>query len=125
MSIGVNVVFDAVERIARKLGPDYSVKLEETHHVHKKDKPSGTGKKLASIIKNARPDMSDIDIVSIREGEVIGDHKIMFESEVDTVEIIHKAKTRDIFAKGALEAAKFLVKKKKGLYTSKDVLEAK
>ncbi len=124
MSVGVNVVFDVVENMARKLGTDYSVEVEETHHVHKKDKPSGTGKKLAEIIKFVRSDIGDINIKSIREGEVVGDHRIVFESEYDTIEVVHRAKTRDIFASGAVEAAKFIAGKPAGIYTMKDVLEA-
>jgi len=124
MSLGVNVVFGIVAGAAKKLGAGYAVNLNETHHVHKKDKPSGTGKHLAEIIKKARPDLKEVSIESFREGEVVGDHKVVFESEFDTIVISHSAKTRDIFALGALMAAKFLVGKKNGLYAMKDVLEA-
>ncbi len=123
MSVAVNLVFDLVKKTAKTLGESYSVKMEEVHHIHKKDKPSGTGKLLAEIIKKEREDLEDIPINSIREGEVVGDHKIIFDSEEDTIEITHKAKTRDIFALGAIQAAKFLVDKPKGLYSMKDVLE--
>lgn len=122
MSIAVNLVFELVKRTAKTLEKNYTVRLEEIHHVHKKDKPSGTGKSLAEIIKKERKDLGEIPINSIREGEVVGDHKIVFDSEEDTIEIIHKAKTRDIFAIGALQAAKFLVGKPNGLYNMKDVL---
>jgi 4-hydroxy-tetrahydrodipicolinate reductase len=64
----------------------------------------------------------DIPIDSVREGEIVGEHTITFESDVDLLEITHSAKTRDIFAKGALEAAKFVAGKKSGLFTMKDVL---
>ncbi len=123
MSVSVNLVFDLVRKTAKTLGGAYSVKMEEVHHIHKKDKPSGTGKLLAEMIKKEREDLKDISIKSIREGEVVGDHKIIFDSEEDTIEITHKAKTRDIFALGAIQAAKFLVDKPKGLYSMKDVLE--
>ncbi len=123
MSPAVNLVFDLVRKTAKTLGKTYSVKMEEVHHIHKKDKPSGTGKLLAEIIKKEREDLKDIPINSIREGEVVGDHKIIFDSEEDTIEITHKAKTRDIFALGAIQAAKFLAGKPKGLYSMKDVLE--
>ncbi len=123
MSVAVNLVFDLVKKTAKTLGEAYSVKMEEVHHIHKKDKPSGTGKLLAEMIKKEREDLKDIPINSIREGEVVGDHKIIFDSEEDTIEITHKAKTRDIFAFGAIQAAKFLVGKPKGLYSMKDVLE--
>jgi len=122
MSIGVNLLFKLVKEAAEKLSKDYKVKIVEAHHIHKKDAPSGTAKKLAQIIKDASGrEVSDIK--SIREGEIAGDHKVTFESPVDTVELSHSAKTRDIFAKGALAAAKFIAGKKPGLYDMQDVLE--
>jgi len=123
MSVAVNLIFDIVRKTSKTLGKGYSVRMEEVHHIHKKDKPSGTGKMLAGIIKEEREDLKDIPINSIREGDVVGDHKIVFDSSLDTVEIVHKAKTRDIFAFGALKAAKFLVGRPKGLYSMKDVLK--
>ena len=66
---------------------------------------------------------TEINIRAIREGEIIGDHEVVFESPWDTIKISHSAKTRDIFAKGALEALKFVVKKKKGLFSMSDVLK--
>jgi len=124
MSIGVNLVFDIVKKAADTLDNKYKVNIEEVHHIHKKDKPSGTAKHFADVIRNASKDHGDITIDSIREGEVVGNHKIVIDSEQDTIEIIHKAKTRDIFALGALQGAKFLVGKPNGLYTMKHVLEA-
>jgi len=123
MSIGVNLVFGIVEKSAKVLGEKYTAKIEEVHHIHKKDKPSGTGKKLAEIIRSVRKDIKEVPITSIREGEVVGDHKIVLESDEDMIEIVHKAKTRDIFAIGALTAAKFLVGKKAGIYSMKDVMK--
>jgi len=123
MSIAVNLIFDLVEKTAKTLGKNYKVNMEEVHHEHKKDKPSGTGKLLSVIIKSRRRDLEDIPINSIREGEAVGDHKIIFDSDEDTVEITHKAKTRDIFVLGAIEAAKFLKGKPNGLYSMKDVLK--
>ena len=122
MSVGVNVLFKLTREAAPKLGEDYQVKIIEAHHVHKKDAPSGTAKTLAQIIEGASQ-RRVTDIQSIREGEIIGDHKVIFESGVDTITISHQAKTRDIFAKGALVAAKFVAKKKKGLYSMQDVLD--
>lgn len=123
MSVGVNLVFELIGKTAKTLGEEYKVSMEEIHHVHKKDKPSGTGKLLAKIIRNVRKDLDDIPIDSIRKGEVVGDHKVVFDSEDDTVEIVHKAKTRNIFAIGAIKGAKFLIGKPNGLYSIKDVLE--
>ncbi|MDD2654219.1 MAG: 4-hydroxy-tetrahydrodipicolinate reductase [Candidatus Omnitrophica bacterium] len=121
MSIGVNLLFKLAQEAASRI-PDYSVKIIEAHHVHKKDAPSGTAKQLAQVIKDsAGKDVSDIQ--SIREGEIIGDHEVIFESQWDTIKLSHSAKTRDIFAKGALTAAKFLQGKKSGLFSMQDVLE--
>jgi len=122
MSIGVNLLFKLVKEAVEKLSKDYGVRIVEAHHIHKKDAPSGTAKKLAQIINDASGrEVSDIK--SIREGEIVGDHKVTFESPVDTIELSHSAKTRDIFAKGALVAAKFIAGKKPGLYDMQDVLE--
>ncbi|MBI3602479.1 MAG: 4-hydroxy-tetrahydrodipicolinate reductase [Candidatus Omnitrophica bacterium] len=121
MSVGVNLVFALIRRTAQVTGKNYEIRLTETHHVHKKDAPSGTAKTMAGIAGQfSKAKVKDIE--SIREGEVIGDHTISFESPVDLISIHHHAKTRDIFAEGSLVAAKFLSKKKKGLYNMQDVL---
>jgi len=121
MSVGVNVLFKLVEDAAKTLGPEYHAGIVEAHHAEKKDAPSGTAKELARIIKDAKGG-AEAPIESVREGEIVGEHTITFESDVDLIEITHSAKTRDIFVKGALQAAKFIVGKKSGLYTMKDVL---
>lgn len=121
MSIGVNLLFRLVKEAAGKLSKDYKVTMVEAHHIHKKDAPSGTAKKLAQIVKEAsRREVEDIR--SIREGEIVGDHKVTFESPYDIIELSHSAKTRDIFAKGAIAAAKFIAGKKAKLYDMQDVL---
>ncbi len=122
MSIGVNLLFSLVKDAAAKLPSDYKVKIVEAHHIHKKDAPSGTAKLLAEIVKKERGSAPS-DIKSIREGEIIGDHDVVFESPVDTIVLRHSAKTRDIFAQGALTAAKFIVKKKNGLFGMADILK--
>lgn len=124
MSIGVNLLFALVRQAAAQLPPEYKINMTEAHHIHKKDAPSGTAKFLAQIIKEERGEVDevDVDIKSIREGEIVGDHEVVFESPYDTIKLSHSAKTRDIFVKGALEAAKFVVKKKSGLYGMGDVL---
>ena len=122
MSIGVNLLFALTEITAAKLPKEYKVDIAEAHHVHKKDLPSGTAKFLADIVTRERSE-PPTDIKSIREGEIIGDHEVIFDSPWDTVKISHSAKTRDIFAKGALDAAKFIVAKKNGLYDMTDVLK--
>ena len=121
MSVGVNLLFNLLEYISKKIPLSYSTKIIEAHHVHKKDAPSGTAKTLAEIIQTySKHKISDIQ--SVREGEIVGDHEIVFESQEDILSIKHHAKSRDIFAKGALLAAKYLQQKSSGLFHMKDVL---
>ena len=121
MSLGVNLLFRLVREAAGKLSKDYCVTMVEAHHIHKKDAPSGTAKRLAQIVREASA--RDVgEIKSIREGEIVGDHKVTFESPYDVIELSHSAKTRDIFAKGAIAAAKFIAGKKAKLYDMQDVL---
>ena len=123
MSVGVNLLFKLCQDTARTLPADYKVDMTEIHHVHKKDAPSGTAKRLAELISKERKDApSNIPIRSERIGEVVGDHKVMFDSETEKIELLHSAKTRDTFAAGAIRAVKFLKGKKRGLYTMRDVL---
>ncbi|MDP2923302.1 MAG: 4-hydroxy-tetrahydrodipicolinate reductase [Candidatus Omnitrophota bacterium] len=121
MSIGVNLLFRLVGMSAKIL-QGYKVYIEEAHHIHKKDAPSGTAKKIAQIINQEGFNIKTEDVKAIREGEIVGDHRIVFESDVDKIELFHSAKTRDIFAKGALLAAKWIVGKKPGLYSMDDIL---
>ncbi|MFH1767918.1 MAG: 4-hydroxy-tetrahydrodipicolinate reductase [Candidatus Omnitrophota bacterium] len=121
MSVGVNVLF-RITREAAKILKDHAIYLEEAHHIHKKDAPSGTAKKIAQILREEGFSINEDDIVPIREGEIVGDHSVMFKSNLDELEISHSAKTRDIFAKGALTAAKWVVGKPPGLYSMDDVL---
>ena len=123
MSVGVNLLFKLCQDTARILPADYKIEMTEAHHVHKKDTPSGTAKKLAELISNERKkETSDIPIKSIREGEIVGDHKVVFDAQTEKIELMHSAKTRDTFAAGAIAAVKFLQGKKPGLYTMRDVL---
>lgn len=121
MSVGVNILFKLTQITAGKTGKAYTINMSETHHVHKKDSPSGTAKTLAEIAEKAS-DAKVKNIESLRKGEVIGDHSVVFESDEDIITVSHHAKTRDIFAKGALVAAKFLADKDKGLFSMQDVL---
>lgn len=123
MSVGVNILFKLVKDAAR-IAANYDVRIVEAHHIHKKDAPSGTAKTLAKIVEEASKTKVS-DIKAIREGEIIGDHDVIFESEVDMLTLRHHAKTRDIFAKGALVAAKFVASQKKGLFDMQDVLGLK
>jgi 4-hydroxy-tetrahydrodipicolinate reductase len=120
MSVGVNLVFGLLKQTAAEL-KGYHVAVTETHHVHKKDAPSGTAKTMAEIIEGVTGQKVE-DMDSIREGEVVGYHKVTFDSSIDTIEISHNAKTRDIFAEGALVAVKFVAKKDKGLFNMQEVL---
>ena len=120
MSIGVNVLFGLLRKMAEAL-KGYNVSMTETHHIHKKDAPSGTAKTMAEIVQNAGS-MQHIDIASVREGEVIGYHKVTFDGNVDTIEISHNAKTRDMFAEGAIVAARYVAFKDNGLYNMQQVL---
>ena len=114
MSVGVNVFFRSVEETARMLGKDYEVEIVEVHHVHKKDTPSGTAKKAAQIAAKALGRSEDsIKIKSIREGEVIGDHTVIFSTPEERVEIVHRAQSRETFAVGAIKAIRHVVEKGK------------
>ncbi|MBU0880984.1 MAG: 4-hydroxy-tetrahydrodipicolinate reductase [Candidatus Omnitrophica bacterium] len=121
MSVGVNLLFKMIADAARVLGDGYDVSIVEAHHIHKKDAPSGTAKEMARIVKDVSKNI-EVPIESVREDEIVGEHTITFDSPTDLVEITHSAKTRDIFANGALKAAKFIVGKPAGLYSMKDVL---
>ena len=120
MSVGVNVLFGLLRKMAESL-KGYEVFITETHHIHKKDAPSGTAKTMGEIVQNAGQ-MQNVPIESFREGEVIGFHKVTFKSAVDTIEISHNANTRDMFAEGALVAAKFVAYKDNGLYNMQEVM---
>jgi len=121
MSVGVNLFFRLVKEAAEVL-KDYQVYLQEAHHVHKKDAPSGTAKKIVQILAESGFKIKDEEVKVIREGEIVGDHKVFFESGLDKLELTHKAKSRDIFAKGALLAVGWVVDKTAGLYSMQDVL---
>ncbi|MCG2713012.1 MAG: 4-hydroxy-tetrahydrodipicolinate reductase [Candidatus Omnitrophica bacterium] len=120
MSMGVNLLFNLIREAAAKL-KNYNVRIKEAHHIYKKDSPSGTAKRIAGIIEyETKKQVADIE--AIREGEIIGDHEVTFESNLDTIVLSHCAKTRDIFAQGALDAAIWLFGKPAGLYCMQDVL---
>ena len=125
MSPGVNLMFRLVKEAARNLSRDYKVDIAEAHHVHKKDAPSGTAKRLEELVRKiAGRENEEIKIDSIREGEIVGDHQVRFDSPQDSIIIKHSAKTRDIFAQGALEAAKFVAKQTPRLYDMQDVISS-
>lgn len=120
MSVGVNVLFTILPDIAKKLGPDYSIEIVEAHHRAKKDAPSGTAKKFIEVLKAALK--KEIPSHSVRLGDIVGDHTIIFCGNSERIEIKHQAHSRDLFALGALKAIKWLMDKPPGLYTMQDVL---
>ncbi len=120
MSLGVNAFFDAAQKIAKSL-PDYAVHIQETHHVHKKDAPSGTALQAGKLIEEATG--KKVTYESFREGEVVGDHRVIFKGPADQIELSHHAESRDIFAAGALQAATWVMSQKPGLYSMLDVLD--
>jgi 4-hydroxy-tetrahydrodipicolinate reductase len=119
-SVGVNVLFWLTQKAAELLGSDFNPEIVETHHKMKKDAPSGTAKTLAEILKAVRK--SEIRIQSIREGDVVGEHTVIFGGPGEHLELKHRAANRGIFALGALRAAKWIVHKPPGLYSMQNVL---
>jgi 4-hydroxy-tetrahydrodipicolinate reductase len=142
-STGVNTLFWLTRKAAEILGPNFDLEIVEMHHRLKRDAPSGTAKTLAEIlagVRNLQLDKAarhgragivgertpaEIGIHSIRGGDVVGDHTVIFASTGERVELTHKASSRDTFANGALRAALWVVKQKPGLYDMQDVLGLK
>ncbi len=113
-SVGVNVFFKSSRETAKHLGKEYEAEIVEVHHVHKKDAPSGTALKAAQIIAGELGlSKENIKIKSIREGEVVGTHTVTFSSPYEQIEITHRAKSREVFAAGAVKAARHVVAKGK------------
>ena len=141
MSVGVNVCFKVLDIIARTLGDDYDVEVIETHHRHKVDSPSGTALRLGEVVADAlgrdlkecavygregqigARTRKEIGFETIRAGDVVGDHTVLFATEGERIEITHKASSRMTFAKGAVRAAAWLVGKETGQFDMQDVLD--
>ena len=119
-SVGVNVLFWLAQKAAELLGSDFNPEIVETHHKTKKDAPSGTAKMLAEILKAVRN--SEISVQSIRQGDVVGEHTVIFGGPGESLELSHRAANRGIFALGALRAAKWIINKPPALYSMQDVL---
>lgn len=142
-STGVNTLFWLTRKAAEILGPAYDLEVVEMHHRLKKDAPSGTAKSLVEILAEVRNvqlhtvarhgregivgerTATEIGIHSVRGGDVVGDHTVVFATNGERVELTHKASSRDTFANGALRAALWVVKQKPGLYDMQDVLGLK
>ncbi len=119
-SVGVNLFFDVARAAAAALRHGYSGQIFERHHVHKKDAPSGTAIALQRIIREASRQAEGLEITSFREGEVVGLHEVVLESQNDRIYLCHDAKSRRDFAEGAVRAAEWIAGKK-GFYDFKDV----
>jgi len=143
MSLGVNVLFKLVGEVSKTLGGDYDIEIVEMHHRFKVDAPSGTALKLAELaakglgvkleeagvfgrkglIGERKP--KEIGVMTLRGGDVVGEHTVIFAGLGERIELTHRASSRDTFARGALRAAKWVVDKLPGLYSMQDVLGLK
>jgi len=121
-SVGVNVLFWLARKAAERFGDDFSAEIVEAHHKTKRDAPSGTAKTLAELLKAARKIEIEIPIQSIREGDVVGEHTVIFKGPEERLELTHRAASREIFARGALRSAKWIMGRPPGLYSMQDVL---
>jgi 4-hydroxy-tetrahydrodipicolinate reductase len=124
MSLGVAILERSVRDAAAVLGADFKVVIAETHHIHKKDAPSGTALKLGEAVADARGEANtdDIEYQVERVGEVPGDHEVTFRSNNERVSFAHSVTSRDVFADGALRAACWVAGRPAGLYRMRDVL---
>jgi 4-hydroxy-tetrahydrodipicolinate reductase len=139
-SVGVNLLAALVEQAARALGEGYDAEIVETHHRRKEDAPSGTALALGEALADglgadlgdvrrdgrsgrpgARPD-GEIGFHSLRGGDIVGDHRVLFIGERETIELSHRAHDRALFADGALRAGRWLAGRNAGLYSMRDVL---
>jgi 4-hydroxy-tetrahydrodipicolinate reductase len=140
MSLGVNLLVSLLGKVAKTLGDDYDVEIIEAHHRFKKDAPSGTALALGrSVAEGLNRDLDkvgvngrkgivgertkqEIAMLSVRAGDIVGDHTVIFGGIGERLEFIHRAHSRETFAHGALRAAQWLAKQKPGLYGMQDVL---
>jgi len=140
MSVGVNVTFRLLEMAAKALSTGYDIEIIEAHHRHKIDAPSGTALKMGEVIAGAlgrdlkdcavyaregvtgERDPSSIGFATIRGGDIVGDHTVLFAGTGERIEITHKSASRATYAQGSLRAARFLADKKAGLFDMFDVL---
>ena len=143
MSVGVNVMLKVLEYCSGILSDDYDVEIIEAHHHLKKDAPSGTAMQMAQVIadklgRDLKKDAvytrrgmigertrKEIGIQTIRAGDIVGEHTVMFGGIGERLEFTHRAQSRDNFAKGAIRAAQWIVNQKNGLYDMQDVLGLK
>ena len=119
-SIGVNLFLEVARSAAAALNYDYSGQIFERHHASKKDAPSGTAMTLRDTIRQASGKNEEVEITSFREGDVVGLHELVLESDADRIYLCHDAKSRRGFAEGAVRSAEWLAGKK-GFYEFQDV----
>lgn len=119
-SVGVNLFLDVAQAAAAALRHGYGGQIFERHHVHKKDAPSGTAIAIQRVVRESSGKGENLEIISLREGDVVGMHELTLDSSVDTIYICHDAKSRQGFADGAVRAAEWIVGKM-GFYDFKDV----
>ncbi|MFM6986505.1 MAG: 4-hydroxy-tetrahydrodipicolinate reductase [Hydrogenophaga sp.] len=140
MSVGVNVTLKLLEMAAKALSTGYDIEIIEAHHRHKVDAPSGTALKMGEVVANAlgrelkdcavyaregvtgERDPSSIGFATIRGGDIVGDHTVLFAGIGERIEISHKSSSRSTYAQGSLRAVRFLAGKTSGLYDMFDVL---
>ncbi len=123
-SLGVTLLTELAQRAAQAL-PGYRLAVRETHHVHKRDAPSGTALALAGALRAGRGPGAEVPIEARREGEVIGEHEVSLQGPGERVYLGHEALDRAIFARGALAAALWLAPQPPGRYSMRDVLNSK
>ena len=125
MSTGVNLLFELAARAAKVLQEGFDIEISEVHHRTKKDAPSGTALELARLMAEANgwdPKKKAPPIHALRGGDVVGEHTVSFLGEGETLELVHRATSRDAFARGALQAAKFLARQRRGIYNMRNIL---
>lgn len=137
MSLGVQVLAELVEQAVRRLGPGFDAEIVEIHHRRKIDSPSGTAKRLADAVRKVRPAAvelhgrdgdvgartdAEVAVYGVRGGDVIGDHTVFLLGSGERIELTHRATSRELFAHGAIRAARFLAGRKPGMYAIADVL---
>jgi 4-hydroxy-tetrahydrodipicolinate reductase len=143
MSVGVNLVFKLLEQAARALSTGYDIEIIEAHHRHKVDAPSGTALKMGEVVAQAlgrdlrecavygregvtgERDPSTIGFATVRGGDIVGDHTVLFAGTGERIEITHKASSRAPYALGSLRAVRFLAQRERGLFDMSDVLGLK
>lgn len=137
MSVGVNLLISVVEKVAQTLSESgFDIEILEKHHNQKIDAPSGTALAIADAIKaslseehhyvfdrSQKREKTEIGIHAVRGGTIVGEHDVIFAGRDEVIEFNHKAMSKDIFAVGAVKAAKFLAGQKAGFYTMKDVMD--